>query len=96
MKLLCLLPFLFLLASCVTPYTGGATPHASAAISDTGTSATLDMGAVGEFTFVSSWGKTADGSTTGTVQIVGKKDTMNNFLAGAIGLIGGLAMGGVQ
>lgn len=82
----------YLLTGCA--YVGNAeSPHATASISDTCTSATLGMGAIGEFTLIATHARLADGGTTGTVVIVGKKDTMNNVLTGAISAAAGLLVG---
>lgn len=80
---------------CATPYGSSATPHASAAISNDVTSATLNMGAIGEFTFVASHSHSTDGASTGTVTITGTKNTMNTLGSGAIGALGGLIAGRV-
>lgn len=71
-----------------------ATPHASAAISDDVTSASLTLGSVGEFTFVATHSRTADGTTTGTVAIKHEKETLNALGTGVIGLLTGLLAGG--
>lgn len=87
-----------LLTGCATPYSSNETPKASASISDTCTSASLSMGAVGEFTLIATHAKTEDGTTTGSVQIEGKKDTLNSLGTGlfgvALGWIARFAMGG--
>lgn len=68
-------------------------PHASAAISDDVTSASLQLGAVGEFTFIVTHCRTLDGPTTGTVAITHTKTTENNFLVGVLSAIGGFIAG---
>lgn len=75
-----------------TPYSSNQTPEAKAFIGDTGTSGSMKMGALGEFTFAAQWAKTADGITTGTVKIQGTKTTENNFLVGALSFLGGWLM----
>lgn len=81
-----------ILAGCATPYSSNVTPSASADISDNGTSATLHMGAMGEFTLVATHSRTLDGVTTGSVVIEGRKATLGNIASGLIGLAAGAAL----
>lgn len=69
-------------------------PQASAAISDQCTTATLQMGAIGEFSFVCSHARRKDGTTTGSVQIHGSKDTIGMLGSGIIGAAIGYITGG--
>lgn len=95
-RIVLILGLVFLTGCYGTPYGTNATPKASASISDAATSATLEMGALGEFTFVCSHCHLADGSTTGTVEIHHTKTTENNFLVGALGALSGFIAGRVM
>lgn len=77
-------------ASIHNPYTNEQAPEARAYIGDTGTSGSLKLGAVGEFSFVATWAKTADGVTTGTVTATVTKTTLNNGVVGALSFLAGL------
>lgn len=92
--IVCVLLAVGWVCGCATPYSSSATPKASASISDTATSASLELGAVGEFTFICTHSKTTDGATTGTVHIVGSKNTVGMLGSGIIGAAVGLVTGG--
>lgn len=76
-------------------YSSTATPHATAAISDKCTTATVSIGAFGEFRLVATHSRAQDGATTGTVVIEGTKATLGQAVAAGAGLASGLLIGGM-